>query len=59
MAPRFTAYADEHKAFLHGFPNTAPATGHWNEQGHRLAGEILAQEMCAERRRLQAQAQPD
>jgi hypothetical protein len=32
--------------FLHGFPNTAPGTGHWNEAGHRLAGETIGRAAC-------------
>jgi hypothetical protein len=28
--------------FYHGFPNTSPGLGHWNESGHALAGRILA-----------------
>ena len=50
LAPRFAAFADERNVFLHGFSNTALGTGHWNAEGHRLAGEIIAQEMCSERR---------
>ncbi|MBE3602548.1 SGNH/GDSL hydrolase family protein [bacterium] len=37
------AYAQAHNVSLHGFPNTSPGVGHWNEIGHRLAGELLAQ----------------
>lgn len=39
-------YADANKAFLHGFENTRLGTGHWNETGHRLAGEIIAKTLC-------------
>lgn len=41
------AYAQEHHVYLHGFPNTSPGIGHWNETGHRLAGEFLAQRIRA------------
>jgi hypothetical protein len=27
--------------FYHGFPNTEPGRGHWNERGHGLAARIL------------------
>ena len=47
LAPSLQAYADQHRAFLHGFPNTRAGTGHWNELGHRLAGELIAQRMCS------------
>lgn len=38
----FAAWATEHKAFLHGFSNTALGTGHWNATGHHQAAEIAA-----------------
>ena len=45
LAPGLQSYADEHKVFLHGF---APdlGNGHWNEEGHRVAGEMLARWLC-------------
>lgn len=45
LAPRFQTYAEEHNAYLHGFENTKLGEGHWNERGHRLAGELLAEEI--------------
>jgi hypothetical protein len=42
LAPSLQAYAIEHQALLHGFANTPPGMGHWNENGHRLAGEQIA-----------------
>ena len=47
LAPPLQAYADQHHSFLHGFPNTRVGTGHWNELGHRLAGELIAQRLCS------------
>jgi hypothetical protein len=32
---------------VHGFPNSAPGVGHWNADGHRVAGELLAARLCA------------
>ena len=32
--------------YFHGFPNTAPGAGHWNEAGHRLAGETIGGAAC-------------
>jgi len=46
LAPDLQAYADRHRAFLHGFANTAPGVGHWNALGHRLAGQELASWMA-------------
>jgi hypothetical protein len=45
LAPDLQAYADEHKAFLHGFGKEL-GNGHWNQLGHRVAGEFLAQKLC-------------
>ncbi|MBV8773647.1 MAG: SGNH/GDSL hydrolase family protein [Deltaproteobacteria bacterium] len=46
LAPAFQTYAEQHGIFLHGFANTQPGVGHWNETGHRLAGELIAQRLC-------------
>lgn len=45
LAPDLQLYADEHKVFLHGFGQDL-GNGHWNEEGHRVAGEMLAQRLC-------------
>jgi hypothetical protein len=42
LAPLFQKYADDHQVFLHGFKNTALGTGHWNENGHKLAASLIA-----------------
>jgi hypothetical protein len=47
LAPPFQAYAEQHHLFLHGFTNTRMGVGHWNETGHRCAGELIAQRLCA------------
>lgn len=46
LAEPMQRYADEHHVFLHGFSNTAMGIGHWNEQGHRFAGEAMAATLC-------------
>ena len=46
LAPLFQKYADEHRVFLHGFDNGQLGLGHWNEKGHALAGEVVAQRLC-------------
>lgn len=33
---------------VHGFPGPWACQGHWNERGHRIAGGILAQVLCAQ-----------
>jgi len=42
LTPQLQVYADQHRAFLHGFANTAPGVGHWNALGHRLGGQAIA-----------------
>ncbi|MBV8856528.1 MAG: SGNH/GDSL hydrolase family protein [Acidobacteria bacterium] len=45
LAPDLQAYADRTKVFLHGF-GAQRGNGHWNEEGHRVAGELLTQRLC-------------
>jgi hypothetical protein len=45
LAPELLSYAEQNNVFLHGF-GPDPGSGHWNEKGHQLAGEILSQKMC-------------
>ncbi|NJO15689.1 MAG: SGNH/GDSL hydrolase family protein [Thioploca sp.] len=46
LAERLQRIATEKAIFLHGFKNTAMGTGHWNETGHRFAGELLVRDLC-------------
>lgn len=43
LAPRMQQYATEQQVYLHGFSNTKPGDGHWNADGHRLAGQWIAE----------------
>ena len=45
LAPSLQQYAERHQVFLHGFGRDL-GNGHWNEDGHRVAGELLAQKIC-------------
>jgi hypothetical protein len=45
LAPALEEYATRNKVFLHGADN-GKGRGHWNETGHRLAGELIAQQLC-------------
>ena len=47
LAPPLQAYAQARHEYLHGFSNTKLGIGHWNAEGHRLAGELIAQKICA------------
>jgi len=42
LAPAMLRYAEAHQTVLHGFPHHPRNTGHWNELGHTLAGELIA-----------------
>ena len=48
LAPVLQAYAEQHKVFLHGFANAIMGSGHWNAQGHKIAGQLIAQKLCTE-----------
>jgi len=45
LAPGLQSYAEQNKVFLHGFDQNLGG-GHWNELGHRLAGEMIAHWLC-------------
>ena len=45
LAPSFQEYATRHQVYLHGFGKTL-GKGHWNQQGHRLAGKTIAAWLC-------------
>jgi lysophospholipase L1-like esterase len=40
------AEAERTGTYFHGFPNTMPGYGHFNEAGHRLVGDLLAPRLC-------------
>jgi hypothetical protein len=45
LAPQLRDYADQHQVFLHGFGANL-GNGHWNQLGHRVAAESIAQRLC-------------
>lgn len=45
LAPLLQQYAETNRVFLHGFEPKL-GSGHWNQNGHRLAGEIASQWLC-------------
>lgn len=49
LGPAMQARATASGAPLYGFENRALGFGHWNEQGHRTAAEVIARELCASR----------
>lgn len=46
LAPKMQVEAEKNRMYFHGFPNTKLGTGHWNQDGHRIAGQIMATEIC-------------
>jgi hypothetical protein len=45
LGPPFQEYAVRQQVYLHGFGPTL-GTGHWNQDGHRLAGQSIARWLC-------------
>jgi hypothetical protein len=45
LAPKLQEYAEHNHVFLHGF-EARIGKGHWNERGHALAGELIADWLC-------------
>jgi hypothetical protein len=45
LGPIFAKYAAEHQIALHGF-GAFLNLGHWNRDGHRLAGETISERLC-------------
>lgn len=48
LAPPLGEWAAANETCIHGFDNATPCAGHWNENGHRLAGEALAAAICTD-----------
>ena len=46
LFPALARYANGHNAYVCGFPKTLMGQGHWNEVGHLVAGEALAEAIC-------------
>jgi len=45
LAPELQEFAERNKVFLHGFGEDI-GNGHWNATGHRVAGELIARNIC-------------
>jgi hypothetical protein len=48
LAPEMQKRAEAERVYFHGFANVGMGLGHWNENGHRAAGDIIARELCAQ-----------
>ncbi len=49
LARSLARYAERNHVFLHGFANATIGEGHWNAEGHRVAGVEMAKELCVGR----------
>ena len=46
LVPPLLEWAEANQTCVHGFSNLDPCEGHWNEHGHRLAGQTIATWLC-------------
>ena len=46
LAPELQKRAEAGGVYYHGFSNTKPGFGHWNEAGHAAAAELIAERLC-------------
>lgn len=46
LAKPLLAYAEKNSVALHGFSNLVTGFGHWNEEGHKVAGRMIAADIC-------------
>jgi hypothetical protein len=47
LAEQFQGYTEKYQVCAHGFDNSVPCGGHWNELGHRLASILIDRNLCA------------
>jgi len=45
LLERMREIARRDNVCFHGFANTSPCTGHWNEMGHETAGKLIAADL--------------
>lgn len=45
LAPYLREYSETNNVFVHGFKDNL-GYGHWNQLGHRIAGETIAKKIC-------------
>jgi hypothetical protein len=50
LAPQLLDAAKATHTILHGFPGGPRNSGHWNESGHRVAGDLMAKTLLASSR---------
>jgi hypothetical protein len=48
LSPDLREWAETNGTCVHGFQEPWICWGHWNAEGHRVAGERLAEKLCRE-----------
>ena len=46
LSEQFQSYTEKYQVCAHGFENSVPCGGHWNELGHRLASILINRNLC-------------
>ncbi|MEG5065910.1 SGNH/GDSL hydrolase family protein [Microcoleus sp. B3-A4] len=46
LSEQFQGYTEIYQVCAHGFENSVPCGGHWNELGHRLASILINRNLC-------------
>ncbi|MEG4944817.1 SGNH/GDSL hydrolase family protein [Microcoleus sp. F4-D5] len=46
LAEQFQGYTEKYQVCAHGFENSVPCRGHWNELGHRLGSILINRNLC-------------
>ncbi|MEG4286889.1 SGNH/GDSL hydrolase family protein [Microcoleus sp. A006_D1] len=46
LAEQFQGYTEKYQVCAHGFDNSVPCGGHWNELGHRLGSIMINRNLC-------------
>ncbi|MCC3404352.1 MAG: SGNH/GDSL hydrolase family protein [Microcoleus sp. PH2017_10_PVI_O_A] len=46
LTEQFQGYTEKFQVCAHGFENSVPCGGHWNELGHRLASILINRNLC-------------
>ena len=46
LSEQFQGYTEKYQVCAHGFENSVPCGGHWNELGHRLGSILINRNLC-------------
>ncbi|MEG3926753.1 SGNH/GDSL hydrolase family protein [Microcoleus sp. T3_D1] len=46
LSEQIQSYTEKYQVCAHGFENSVPCGGHWNELGHRLASILINRNLC-------------